>query len=427
MSDAGVRKVTFVAYEGFAGNDVVKSQVVGLAREIARRGIQCTVVVFERLDRYFRGREEARELVSRVGGLPLSIRVVPRLHGSIGLALSALALRSMLSGAEDVVHCRGVKGVTVVLDAIGTKSPSAIVGDFRGAEPEEAVDLCRRGVKVEGGLWAGQTEALEARLSLMERRAVAEVDHALCVSQALADHLVDKHGVAADKVSVVHCGASATCDFDAAERARIRRDLDVGDELLLCHLGGLSAVHRPDRIASFVSGVAEAVGAGVSLLVLSRDAAAAEALKTGLPEGVRLIVRSVPSSLVCGYLAASDAGLLMLDSAFRNEVSFPVKYSEYACSGLPVIMTSHARDPAEYVQRSAMGVLVEQDRTGGWNVTWPEGMALRDAVIQSGAHRVEERHAAAVAAARVMRFDYTSEDVLGVYRCSVERKRRSTA
>jgi glycosyltransferase involved in cell wall biosynthesis len=410
-----VNAVTFVVYEGIAHNDVVKSQVVGLARELARHGVDCTLLVFERLDRWVRGHREARALMAADPDLRVRIRVLPRLHGGLGMRGSSLLLRFLLTGAEEVVHCRGAKACAIVLDALGGSHKCAVVGDFRGAEPEEAVDLRMRGIAAERSQTA-DSEQLNEYLSAIERRAVCGVDRVLCVSKALAAHYEHKYSLEVGHASVVHCGASPTCRFSSTARERIRAELGIDDEVVLCHLGRLSAVHRPDLLASLVSRVAERLARPVVLLLITHDSQGASTLEAALDGSVRVLTRSAPQQArIDEYLSAADVGLLLLDSAFRNRVSFPVKYGEYACCGLPVMITPYSADPAAYVRESGMGVLVSHDADDTWRVEWPSGEGVADAVERLANTSPEARLLGGERAAPLMRFDYTSDAVIQAY------------
>lgn len=406
--------VHFVAYEGVAGNDVVKSQVLGLAVELARRGVSCDVVAFERLDRYARGLAEVASISARTSGPQVDVRLVPRLPGAGGVRLSRLVLRWLMRKSRGIIHCRGMKAFAVARN-LGSDDRRVVV-DFRGAEPEEAMDLRARGVRVESRLVPASDELIFARMNDMERDAASRASHILCVSNSLARHIVAKHDVGMDRVDVVHCGASAAHRFDPVARAAEREALGVSDEFVLCYLGRLSAVHRPDLIASFASSVSRATTAKVVLLVLSPDVDAISRLRESVTGEVRLVAMRVDSLEVPKYLSAADAGLLMLDGAFRNTVSFPVKFSEYACCGLPVFLTPYARDPAEHVRSLGIGAIVQPTEGDDWAVSWPEGTTLSDAILELRGVTGEQRAEWADAAALTMRFDHTASGVLQAYR-----------
>jgi len=257
-----------------------------------------------------------------------------------------------------------------------------------------------------------------ADLERIESAAVAGAKGICCVSAALADHLSEKHLIPRAKIDVVHCGADPSFEFNSELRRRVRGELHLNGELVLCHLGGLGSVHRPDRVVSFISALHK-IGADVALLLLSRDLDAMELVKAQLPSSVRVFAKSAEAAQIPGYLCAADAGLLMLDEALRNAVSFPVKFSEYSCCGLPVIATGASRDPARYIEASGFGMIVDEAEQLGWRATVP-AESLTQGIERLRKVSSSQREAQSTAAAEIMRFDHTASTLRDIYSILLE-------
>jgi glycosyltransferase involved in cell wall biosynthesis len=406
--------VTLVAYEGVADNDVVKGQLFGLAAELDRREVPTAVIVFERFDRYGRGRSQARAFAATCA--QVRVVVVPRLPGPLGLRVASFASALMLAGATGVVHARGMKSAMLARGARGVRlGPATLVLDLRGAEPEEVADLMDRGERPERGIFPRSRAQVLERLERVERAAVTAADHIVCVSQALADHVERKYALEPSHVSVVHGAADAAMTFSRSSRASVRLQLGAGDDLVLCYLGRLSPVHRPDYIASIAARIAGASAVRVVLLVLTRDADVAAALADRLSGDVEVIAIGVDQEAVGAYLSAADLGLLMLDDAPRNRVSFPIKFSEYSCCGLPVIATAAAADPAAHIRAANVGAVIVPIQGGEWRLEWPEGGTLEAALGRIASVTAEQRTALAASAAQEMRFDHTVDQLLRCY------------
>lgn len=406
---------TLIAYEGLAGNDVVKGQTLRLGVHLRECGVDVDALLFERADRLFRGYRDLRSLQAADAGITFRTRLVPRLPGAIGVAAAGAMAGPLLRGGAGVMHCRGMKGVRVAAYCNRSRLDRPILADIRGAEPEEAQYLVERGLKHERLRGKTTPSALMCALDEVEREAIAASDAICCVSEALAEHLAAKYRLDRDRIEVVHCGADSRFAFDAQQRERVRRTLGVSDSLVLCYMGGLTAWHCPNSIASLVAAVSVAMRTPIALLILSRDRAGAESLFRSLATGVKCIYRNVEPHEVPGYLSASDLGLLVPDDSLGNSVAFPVKFSEYSCCGLPVLATPYASDPAAYIRSSAMGALVAHDTSGRWHVEWPDGESLRSAIRRIARVTLAQRALHAERSAPSMRFDHTAKRVARLY------------
>jgi GT2 family glycosyltransferase/glycosyltransferase involved in cell wall biosynthesis len=413
----GIPPVGLIAYEGLVGNDVVKAQVLGLATELSLRGVAVQVFLFERLDRYALALAEIRKNRRHRGANSIQVVLLPRLPGALGVKVGAFTLWPFVRGFRGVLHCRGMKGVLVAASCPRATRQYAVLGDFRGAEPEESAYLSMRAAAPQQ---AASIDPLSPAPTIsqdaLEHRAVDLLDRAVCVSAALSSHLLCKYPSLKSRVSVVHCGATHDFVFSSDDRDRIRASLCIEDSLVLCYLGRLSAVHRPDLLTSLVGHMARSSNSPVVLVVITSDSAEFAELRSRLDPSVRVERVAAERSEIPGYLSACDAGLLTLDGAYRNKVSFPVKFSEYACCGLPVIATDSAQDPASYIRASGIGALVSVDSDAQWSVDWPEGLDL--GAVANGLRRVTPcmRAAFSESAAQHMRFDLTTSQLIDEYR-----------
>ena len=61
------------------------------------------------------------------------------------------------------------------------------------------------------------------------------------------------------------------------------------------------------------------------------------------------------------YLLAADYGLLIRENSFTNQVASPVKFAEYLCCGLPVIISERLGDYSEFVEKNGCGYIIKDN------------------------------------------------------------------
>jgi len=71
-----------------------------------------------------------------------------------------------------------------------------------------------------------------------------------------------------------------------------------------------------------------------------------------------VITLFVPYEEVPKYLNAVDVAVVWRDNDIVNQVASPVKFSEYICSGLPVIANDGVSLIKNYIQETGFGVVI---------------------------------------------------------------------
>src|SRR5262249_4777622 len=146
-------------------------------------------------------------------------------------------------------------------------------------------------------------------------------------------------------VFVIPCCA----DLDAlargsAERARIRAELGLADDLVMTYVGKFGGWYMADRMADFFA-VAQRLFERIHFLILTqsdRTEIERELGRNGA-DG-RFTIASVPPEIVGGYLAAADFGVSFIAPTPSKASSSPTKIGEYLGAGLPVLSTAGVGD-----------------------------------------------------------------------------------
>ena len=162
----------------------------------------------------------------------------------------------------------------------------------------------------------------------------------------------------APSVFVIPCCA----DLDAlerasADRARIRAELGLRDELVMTYVGKFGGWYMADRMAEFFAVAQRQFGELHFLILTQSDRIEIERELQRHGADGRYTIASAPPELVGSYLAAADFGISFIAPAPSKASSSPTKIGEYLGAGLPVLSTAGVGDLDELITPD-VGVLV---------------------------------------------------------------------
>jgi glycosyltransferase involved in cell wall biosynthesis len=277
------------------------------------------------------------------------------------VALQALLLAdvapSMRRRAPVVVHARGA-AAELALRLKRWYGGFRVVADIRGdAAAEYEYQMQLRGLSAQ----ADEVRAALAALRDAETRFVRHADSVQCVSHALRRRLETMTGAAPGRIRVVPCLADERLfRFDAAARARRRRELGLEARTVLVYSGSLLAWQNGAAMLAMFRQLKDRLPS-LHLLLLTPDRqAAAELLRGGgMDEGDSVTVRTARHEEVGGYLSAADVALLLRDPHPLNHVASPTKFAEYALCGLPVLASRGIGDLDEIIRSHGLGQTLE--------------------------------------------------------------------
>lgn len=248
-----------------------------------------------------------------------------------------------------VVHAHNLYSAALALSR-RRKYGYKVILDYHGRIPEEYVFLGKGG--------ALSRKALEA----LERWCVSRSDRVIAVSERLAEYLIDRYGIAREKVSVIPCCTDPSVfHWDASRRQTMRQTLNFGDRLVCAHLGSFSEWYDPDLLVKVFGQLS--ARADAHLFVITGDLErAAKYLSEKLPLD-RFTVRSAEHSQVPALLNASDVGMLLLRQSPNIKTSSPVKFAEYLNCGLPVLISDAVGDYSQMSVDFKIGAIVARDNS----------------------------------------------------------------
>lgn len=353
------RRVLFISYNGML-DPLGQSQVLPYLRELAKRGVQFTLLSFERQKAFTADGvarcEQLREKLKTQGiewhwlryhqrpSIPATIYDVMAGYRKAG----ALVRRNRI----EMVHARGHIPATIAL-ALKRRFGIKMIFDLRGLMAEEYVDAQHWR---EGGVPYRMTKATE-------RRILAATDGIVTLTERIWPIIKEWRGLRGRAVhhEVIPCCVDLSLfKFSDEERARRRSELGLGDRLTMVYSGSLDGWYLTEQMADFFA----------SFLKQNRDAHLMW-LTTGSHDRVRELmcardvgadnfsVRAVASSDVPSYLAAADVGLAFIKRCVSKIASSPTKNGEYLACGLPLVINAGVGDSDLLINEWQAGVLID--------------------------------------------------------------------
>jgi glycosyltransferase involved in cell wall biosynthesis len=354
------RRVLFVSYNGML-DPLGQSQVIPYLRELAQRGVQFTLLSFERPKAFtpegVRECEQLREKLQAHGIEWHWLRYHQRLSvpATIYDVLAGIRKASSLVRRNriEMVHARGHIPATIAL-ALKRRFGIKMIFDVRGLMAEEYVDAEHWR---EGSVPYRLTKAAE-------RRIFAATDGIVTLTERIWPIIREWPGLRGRSVhhEVIPCCVDLSLfDFNVSDRERRRKELGLENQFTLVYSGSLDGWYLTEKMADFFATLLkENQSAHLLWLTNGRPERVTDLMRSREIETKNYSVLSVASAEVPSYLAAADAGLAFIKRCISKLASSPTKNGEYLACGLPLVINAGVGDSDALINDWKAGVLIEE-------------------------------------------------------------------
>lgn len=244
--------------------------------------------------------------------------------------------RENLLQEKFVFHCRGEKLSYLLTNIfLNYNLKFHIIADIRGASIEEIKEFYKKNFIL---------KYLKLLNYYKFLRTIRKLNCISVISESLRDYLIKKFNFHKDKLQVISCIAGGNFIYDEKVKSKIRKELKVSDDdiLFVFSSGGTAEWQNIESIKLLAE-------KGYKVLNLS---------KTSIYHK-NIINKFVDYNMMPAYLSAADIGIIWRNKSIVNEVSSPVKFSEYLCCGLPVVSNSSVKVIEEFVDNYKIGIILE--------------------------------------------------------------------
>lgn len=364
------RRVLFISYNGML-EPLGQTQVIPYLRGLARRGVQFTLLSFEKENAFTsEGARNAANLRNEleVEGIEwhyLRYHQRPSLPATLFDVLHGIryAGRLVQNKQIEMVHARGYIPAAIAL-SLKKKFKIKMIFDLRGLMAEEYVDALHW---PKGGVRYRLTKRTE-------RSIFATTDAIVTLTERIWPIINQWEGLKGRNVhhAVIPCCVDLTTfKFSEEDRARRRAELQLGEQFTLVYSGSLDGWYLTEEMADFFARVLE-----------KRNDAHLLWLTKGSVERVRQLmrsrgigedhfsIRSVAANEVASYLSAGDMGISFIKRCFSKIASSPTKNGEYLACGLPLIINEGIGDSNALVNDLHAGVLIDDLTSEAFDGDW---------------------------------------------------------
>lgn len=352
------RRVLFISYNGML-DPLGQSQVIPYLRELAKKGVQFTLLSFERARTFGPdGRDRCAELKRQLAEAGIEWHWL-RYHQRPSLPATIYDVAQGVRAAQrlvrhnkiELVHARSHIPATIAL-ALKKRFDLKMIFDVRGLMAEEYVDANHWR---KGGIPYRLTKTIESR-------ALAASDGIVTLTEKIWPVIKDWKGLSNREVNheVVPCCTDLELFCcSVKDRARAREKLDLQDRFVLVYSGSVGGWYLADKMADFFVELMKMKPNSHFLWLTGGSRDLVENLMSD--RGVnpnQFSVRAVATAEVPTYLCASDAGIAFYKPTFSRLATSPVKLAEYLACGLPVVINAGVGDSDTFIDTQRVGAVV---------------------------------------------------------------------
>jgi glycosyltransferase involved in cell wall biosynthesis len=386
------RSVLFISYNGML-EPLGQTQVLPYLRELSKRGVNFTLLSFERAQAFtVAGRRQCEELkrdlhAEKIDWHWLRYHQRPSLPATMYDVWAGIRYAGKLVRRKkiELVHARSHIPATIAL-ALKRKFGIKMIFDVRGLMAEEYVDARHW---PEGGLRYRITKAAE-------RKIFAATDAVVTLTERIWPIIKEWDGLKGRTVhhAVVPCCVDLSLfNFSAAQREKVRAELGLENRFTLVYSGSLDGWYLTEDMADFFARVVQKESDAHLLWLTkgSRERVRQLMSARGIGEN-NFSVRAVSPKEVPSYLAAGDVGIAFIKRCFSKLASSPTKNGEYLACGLPIVINSGIGDSDELVNGSQAGIAIDDFGAQDFENAWVGIQQLvRDPDIKAKARALAER------------------------------------
>ncbi len=200
--------------------------------------------------------------------------------------------------------------------------------------------------------------ALSKKIGRIERFAHDNSDLLFCVSGSFKKFIQGNSQKPLDIEVIPCCINTEKFRFDIRVRDDKRKEMGISDRFVVLYSGSLNEWQLLEEMINIFKAFKKNIDNSIFIL-FTRDIEYARNLlmKSGLDSG-SYIVEYKPFDIINKYLSIGDIGLLIREENDVNRVAFPIKFTEYVRSGVPVL-TSITSDIGEFLDKYNTGFRIK--------------------------------------------------------------------
>jgi len=353
-----MRVLYLVSRENILEPGVLRSQVLDLAGQIGKSGVEITILNFPSLNRFFRSLGSYRGVKNHCRKLGIRLIIIPIFP--IGRSIMPVwaipifliqtvpwILLFRIKYHPNVIHARSYLSALAAGFLRELWIKFGFIFDIRGPYLLEGLTYSRwRRSDFNYRFW-----------EKIERRLFTSADSVVVQSSGLEEY-AKKVSPGVRVTLIPPCVDDGNFALSPRERSRGRRELGIKSNFVVVYSGSLGSFHEPEFLAQAYCTIRNFLPEPY-FLVLTYSAPAdlvRHLNECGVGESEFKVMKN-PKDLG-KLLPLGDAGLHVMSNLPITPTAIAVKFGDYTASGLPVIATGNMLSTAGLVEEHRCGVVV---------------------------------------------------------------------
>lgn len=347
-------RTLYICYFGLR-EPLVQTQVLPYLRQLARGGIEVSLLTFEPDLKETWPSAEAAEWRERLQAdgirwLSLAYHKRPSVPATLYdiFAGARLAARLVRREGIEVIHARSHVPVAMALLAQQWTN-CRLVFDIRGLMAEEYADA---------GIWTEGSSPFRA-IKRIERLGIRRADQVVVLTRRMRDWLAQQGLKSAGSIEVIPCCVDFA-RFDEGEEKDEASSKSGADRFEVVYAGSVTGLYMLEEMGRFFMELKK-LRPDALLRIMTKSSAtdaAASLARVGLEAQDFWVGAAAPED-VPAYLRRARLGLSFRKRTFSQIAASPTKIPEYLAAGLPVVCNAGIGDTDELLVKERVGVLVE--------------------------------------------------------------------
>ena len=221
----------------------------------------------------------------------------------------------------------------------------------------------------------------------LESQVVNESDFRIAVSEQLVSYWQTQYNYKLSKHVIIPCTLNPIFENVDVSENSIKKSRDLlgfkADEIIFVYSGSIAGWQSFELLNDFLNKNLASSSKHKVLFLSEMDKHISE-LQKKFP--LQVLNKKVHQTEVPNYLLAGDYGILIREQSITNKVASPVKFAEYLCCGLGIIISENLGDYSSFVSNEQCGLLVDQFAFSNYNKAILNKIALSSFTKKSHIH-----------------------------------------
>lgn len=339
-------KSLYLSYDGMT-DALGESQVLSYLIGLSQKGIQITLISFEKEIAYQNKKNRIQELceINNINWIPLRYTPSPPVFSTLYDVYKLKKAISSLESKFDLVHCRGYI-TSIVGKQLKLQQQIPFIFDMRGFWADE---------KLESGNWSGTFfKPVYNYFKKKEKQFFEESDYIVSLTKAGKKEINQQFNIPNTKIKTIPTCVNQEL-FTLTEstiKSKIREELNIEvDEKVMVYSGSLGGNYNINILIDAFSSFLKAYPKS-KLLILTKT------LEESFPEidktiKSKMIFQSLPYHEVGNYLSIADLGFVFYKKGFSTIGRYPTKLGEYWSCGVPALVYDKIGDTQELIDQNS--------------------------------------------------------------------------